>query len=541
MKSLELTRALLFGQELFSLFPGLKKKGGGLMIVAVLGLVTALAVLEVLVVWPLCDLLVSAGGRAGHPELVFSFLFLVNSLLTVVSALPLAGSLVFAARDQNLLQLLPVPPKTLATGKYLAFLALTVMAPLFLTVPALIQFWLAVPFAWPHLAGVLGLVFGVLFLPVLVALAFQFFLTAVLRLARFRQFFEMAGLVLLMTGLIFLQTWVTRSSGASGVQVAASLVPFVGSVQEKWPLAAWAADAFSGAPGWASLWFWLVQAACVAASLALLGRWFGTSRDTAEVVHRRQTRAFRPRPLFWTLVRREWTVLSSKTLFLFEGIGLQLVLPLLLALSFLAPATPGFNLQGWLSLSLIFANTQLLVLGALCLILGLQHISSTSLSREGQTLALALLAPVPGRLQVLAKAAFHGLTALPQLGLFFGYLVWLGMAPLSLLLLLVGGLGFGLTVFSLQIRLDLRRPRLDWTNPLQAMKQNPNALWGMGLGLLVLLVHAAGVWLALAWNVNAYLLVWLVPCLLAAEGLLSLVLLLRRADAVYAWGEMTGA
>lgn len=127
--------------------------------------------------------------------------------------------------------------------------------------------------------------------------------------------------------------------------------------------------------------------------------------------------------------------------------------------------------------------------------------ASSAFSREGRLFWISKIIPVPFRQQVLAKFLHSLLVA------------FLGVAAASLVLVVTPG--FRLAYFlpallltmtivmaltAVNLLIDLARPLLDWINPVKAIKQNLNVLFGLladvailvGAGYLCLALRRAG-------------------------------------------------
>lgn len=122
--------------------------------------------------------------------------------------------------------------------------------------------------------------------------------------------------------------------------------------------------------------------------------------------------------------------------------------------------------------------------------------TSTSFSREGQAFWLRRILPVPPSYEVIGRSLLNILitagTALVLLTgsyFLFRFPVWL----IPIALLSAGFFCLPLTFTGLLI--DVRRPKMDWDDPNQAVKQNLNSFFAMIASLLYLLLFAGIVYL----------------------------------------------
>ncbi len=236
-----------------------------------------------------------------------------------------------------------------------------------------------------------------------------------------------------------------------------------------------------------------------------------------------------PRSVTRRLVGREWSVLSSNSTFIFEAVGELLVLPLVLGIYGLI--LPRQMIGQAMRFITALPVLGLALMGVVVLMTSLTTVSSTSLSREGKRIGLSLCLPIPGRLQVRAKLYFHLL--------FFStaYVVDLAIVwvlfrfPLeSLVYMLPGGIALQVVAFAVSIFFDLKRPMLSWTHPQQAMKNNMNAMSGIGCSAAIVILICGPCALAVLLGKNQMLF----GCIAAGAGIVLAAVLLPR---VMAFGE----
>jgi ABC-2 type transport system permease protein len=333
-------------------------------------------------------------------------------------------------------------------------------------------------------------------------------------------------------------------------QALAGFTDVYASIERALPPVAWAAKGFVVGSGPVPLLLsLLLTAALFAIALVLAPVNFlhdvMERRELGRVRKRATGSAFiaarsAPRSAVRRLMGREWSVLVSNSTFIFQAVAELLVLPLILVVyGFIIP-------KQYLSMAMQFISAMpvlsLAAMGVLVLMTSLTTVSSTSLSREGHGMALSLSLPVPGRAQVKAKLYFHVL--------FFSsaYLVDLAIVwilfrfPLvSLWFMVPGGIALQIVAFIVGISFDLRRPLLNWTHPQQAMKNNSNAMSGIGISTAIVVVILGPAILLAFKAVNAFLL----GCCAAGVGIVLAVVLLPRlyalADKQYNGGlEMGG-
>ncbi len=524
--------------------------------IAGLGIVVGAAIVEFMIVGVYRGLLV--GGQAiGRPELLLFYGLLGSWAFQFITAIPLVLSVLYYSQDLRMLLTLPVRPVQIVLAKSLLVYGYCLPVNLLLLVPAVVLYGGAVGFsAAAIVSSIVNLVVTPL-LPLALAGLLVIGLMKVVNLSRWRLALEVSGMALGITLLVGFQVILSRTTmaslegGAAGAGgQAAALLGAWDSLQAALPPVAWAAAGFvTGSGPMPVILVLLVTAGVCAAGLLLAPVNFlhDVMERRAEPSRRRARGSAAAGVLVPTesrsvtrrLLGREWAILSSNSTFIFEAIGELLVLPLVLGVYglILPKAMVAQAMQFISGLPVI----GIALMGVLVLMTSLTTVSATSISREGARLALSLTIPVEGRVQVRAKLIFHLL--------FFSsayiadlVLVWvLFRFPLvSLVYMLPGGIALQIAAFSASIFFDLKRPLLNWTHPQQAMKNNVNALSGIGTSAALTVGATAPFALLALSGLDALL----AGCLAAVTGIVLAAVLLPRvlafADKQYRGGLEVG-
>lgn len=433
----------------------------------------------------------SLGMMVGKPYLALFLAILVGSIGTAVIAFSSLGTLLYGAPDVRLLATLPIAGCDLAASRLI--IIWTLYAPLyaFMTLPAfVIAAWIDGLKVLLALAALVNLLFGPLAsLSILLVL-----LVAGQRIGigrRFPTLGKIAAMLLFMLFFVGLSALMTRSLDSSGAlahdyqRMIANLVPALDRLIGLFPLSALLArGGFEPLPLLASL---LILALCgaLATALVVVGYQdvrigYGCSTSQPKVRHRRRWRIKSP---LAALIGREVVIIKSEGLFVFEVVG-ELLIPLILILVWAITGTLGeMATIAETVVSLPVAAEVIFLI--LALVASMTMISSTSASRQGRHLAFDRLYPLMARTFVKAKLLFH-LAVVGTMNLIYlasalvlvqhslANLWW--MAPLSLATIAALAL--------LQLAIDYHNPHEEWTEARQAMKSNPNGLFGLVVALL---------------------------------------------------------
>jgi hypothetical protein len=346
------------------------------------------------------------------------------------------------------------------------------------------------------------------------------------------------------------RTAIGSVTGEGSPQMLAGFAGMFATMERALPPLAWATRGFLMGTGPAPIFLSLLVTAGLVAIVALLA----PINFLADVMERREMHMGRrstaravlaasrgaPRGIVRGLVGREWAILSSNSTFIFEAVGELVVLPLVLGIySLILPHSIVSSAMTFITAMPVLS---IALMGVAVLMTSLTTVTGTSISREGPRLALSLSIPVSGRVQARAKLYFH-LLFFTSAYLADLVILWLVFRfPLvSLVFMIPAGIGLQIVGFVVSLSFDLKRPLLKWTHPQQAMKNNTNALAGIGsmFGIVAAIVAPSFFWVLKGGN--AFLIGCGIGVLSVALAAILLPRLYAFADRQYAGGiEMAG-
>ncbi|MDR1600636.1 MAG: hypothetical protein LBS11_12330 [Oscillospiraceae bacterium] len=242
-----------------------------------------------------------------------------------------------------------------------------------------------------------------------------------------------------------------------------------------------------------------LSGALSAATLWLAGKIYQAGVSAQSESHMRASRAvlggraFRRRSPLLAVTIREAKLTLRTPVYAMNTVTIIIIMPvMLLAMMLVGGSGVDPELDALINLLTRFFNDPwmiAMVSAALSMVIGCLNIAaSTSVSREGRMYAWSRVTPVPYGTLAMGKMLFS---------LVLAWLLALLMAVslgVSMRLPVAGlALGFALSlpamvpVTALQLAVDIIRPKLLWTNPIEAVKQNMNSM----LGSLAALAYSA--------------------------------------------------
>lgn len=226
----------------------------------------------------------------------------------------------------------------------------------------------------------------------------------------------------------------------------------------------------------------------------LIGNKESSSKKGAQKSKRREKATdYKVRPPYYSIAKKELKMISKIPVYALNSIGGVVIMPLILIMPFLT-GSGGMDGLG----EILTGVMDIVVLGAIGLVAFLGIVNSigvTTFSREGPNFWIQRVLPIKAKDQIIGRTLAS--LGIQLLGIIFivialAFIIDIDLA--SIILILVFGLLASIPTALIGMIIDISRPKLNWTNPQQAMKQNLNVLIGMlaslaFIGVIALLVR----------------------------------------------------
>ncbi|HUX38967.1 MAG TPA: hypothetical protein VMV44_13790 [Rectinemataceae bacterium] len=189
-------------------------------------------------------------------------------------------------------------------------------------------------------------------------------------------------------------------------------------------------------------------------------------------------RHFRRGPRGLALFLREWRLMNREPRFFLNGPFIVVLMPLILAVMYVAQRDNLSQLQGLFVGPEGRRNAFLAAMSLGAFLGSSTSVAATALSRDAKALPALLALPVSGFAYMMAKLshalawAFAGaLIGAVSLGLFAG------LDAVNIVGAIFASLAFSALANLVGLWIDTAHPRLAWDNPMAALKQNPNSVF----------------------------------------------------------------
>lgn len=202
---------------------------------------------------------------------------------------------------------------------------------------------------------------------------------------------------------------------------------------------------------------------------------------------------YKLRPPFYSIAIKELKMISKIPVYALNSIGGVIIMPLILIMPFLTGSGEEFDMIS----QVLTGVMDIVVLGSIGLMAFLGIVNSigvTTFSREGENFWIQRTLPIKAKDQIIGRTlASLGIQLLGIIILVAVLAFLIRIDLISIVLIVVFGLISSIPTTLIGMIIDISRPKLNWTNPQQAMKQNLNVVVGMlgsmvYIGLIALLV-----------------------------------------------------
>lgn len=223
---------------------------------------------------------------------------------------------------------------------------------------------------------------------------------------------------------------------------------------------------------------------------------------------------------YLALAKKEIIMLFKTPIYLFNSIGGVIAVPIIMVMT--AVSGGGGDMDSIAK----FIETKpefvaLVGIGFITAMGMLNSIGATTFSREGKNFWIQRVLPIKTRDQIIGRILSSiAIQVLGLVALLAALAFVIRLEVSTIILIAVFGILGSIPMTQLGMVIDITRPLLTWTNPQQAMKQNLNVLFGMGLGTL----YAGGIGL-LIFNLIDKIGINLIFIVLAVIFIISTVIL----------------
>ncbi|GAB6085289.1 putative ABC transporter permease subunit [Alkaliphilus crotonatoxidans] len=252
---------------------------------------------------------------------------------------------------------------------------------------------------------------------------------------------------------------------------------------------------------------------------------------TSEEINKKYNQSKSPvMAIFW----REWRLMLRTPVYVLNGLIGAILGPIMIILVLFSGQQEGFQQMLMLVHSIPPIYLVLIASAFIIFSSSMNVVAATTISREGKDFWISKMIPMAPRSQIKGKL-LHSL-AINCITIFASLiaLVVVFRLPLqeTLIILILSFLGSFLMIL-VGIIIDLIRPKLEWTNPQEAVKQNLNVFFHMLATAAFLLLCFLLTRLLLKTNVSPLVIYLIFALIILGLSIIGLSMLYRLADKKY--------
>ncbi|UQZ32668.1 hypothetical protein C2I18_03295 [Paenibacillus sp. PK3_47] len=428
--------------------------------------------------------------QMGRMDLLLAIMMAVTSLVGFFTTVYKAGGVLFSYKDYDLLMSLPVKSSHVVASRVLQLYVLNLFFTSMVMLPAGAVYALKVqPEVYYYL----------LFLPALLCIPFIPIIAATVigaLISWISSRFRASKMINLVLTLAFVVALIVGSFTLQGNEQELADLENMGAgladmIYKLYPLAEMYVDAVSAYRIDAFILFTLLSVLTFAVFCTVLGTRYKaiyTGLSTSRTSGKYTMQPLKASTAFQALYRKELRrYFSSSNYVLNTGVGMILLLVMSVSLLFISPEQLGEAAE-IPQLSNYLSTLAPIVVS---LFVALSCTTSSSISLEGNNLWILKSAPVPKHIILFSKVAVNLTITIPiTVVSCLILMISLDIGWLDRLLLLLIPVIYALFTALMGVIVNLKLPKLEWTNEVQVVKQSAAVLVAMILGFISLLIPA---------------------------------------------------
>lgn len=514
-----------------------------------IGIAILLALGEVIGIYTfLMYQLYSGAAMINAPQMILTMAAICSGLIVLIFGIFYIIGTLFLARDTEFLASLPLSQGSVFMTKFAMVLLGEYPFAFFLMLPPVIIYGIGTQ------KGVIYYILAIIctlllpFLPLVISAFLALLLMNIVSRSKRRDMITIIGSIIMMVLFIGGQNYLMSRMPENRedflmalLQSSDAIIEFMGRA---FPPSIWITKVLSSG-GVDSAWNLLfLVAATIAAFLAvyLLASFIYQRGATAQLETRsapgKTKLTYRRSSQVFTIFKNELLIILRTPIYALNSLVVVFMAPLLLAIPFF-----GGNFSNDSDLQFIFqflgnndsqAILMLVSAGIITLLVMINPAVSTTFSREGKNIWVLKTIPVKPVVQVYGKLlAGYSISFVATLVTIVIAIFLFKINVLTAIMFLILCSLALVPVSSIGLYIDLIRPKLQWNNPQEAIKQNMNAMLAMLIGFLAVSVFGIAGFLVTILITNIYAMFGIMVLILSAVSYICLLVLDKTANKAY--------
>lgn len=482
------------------------------------------------------------------PEIILTLAVVPAGLIIMLFGVFYIISTLFLAKDTEFLTSLPVKPGSVFLSKFILVLIGELPFSFALMMPAVIIYGVGLK------KGILYYLASILctalipLVPLAIAVVLTLLLMNIVAKSKRRDLITIIGGIVLIIAIFIAQNYFAsvmpeNTSEISMVlfQNSKAVVEFIGRV---FPPSVWVTKVLTGTLPEAALnlLYLLLVSAAAFVFVYVLASFIYQKGAIAQLEARKKTGKTRMRygrsSHVMAIFKNEWRIILRTPVYALNSLTVIIMVPMLMLLPMF-----GGNLAKEKEIQYFFSLIQgqtspshlvLILAGILSLLALMNPAISTTFSREGKNFWILKNIPARPEIQVLGKLlAGYSISFIAMLLAAIICIFAFKLKPVLVIMMIILSSLALIPVSVANIVVDLIRPKLVWSNPQEAIKQNMNSFIGMLLAFLVISVFGVIGYYLMKINLSDYALLGIMALILLVSSIGSVFLLYRVSKNAY--------
>lgn len=443
----------------------------------------------------------------GLEKLLLYFALPVAGLTTLIFSVFNVVGMFYFSKDQDALLSLPVKAKDLMLAKYFASLLTSYIMLIILELPVMIGVGIALK------AGIVFYLYSLLIflitpiIPSIISCIIVMIVLSFVSVGKSKNFFMYAATIITIIFLIgysyISQTFLLESLGGvmpSISSLEAMYLPYLKSLFPFYNSAITSLLNYNNFLGFASIMTFIGINFIILfifynsfGGLYLKGVTKNSGTSNKKKINAEGLRKIKKGSTFFELVKKDWLVIRRTPTYMLNLVLILLIVPFVFVVSMIVSTAGTDDISILLEMiNLNSPTAYLVIIIAFLLFLSTSAVSATAISREGNSFWFMKAIPVDYRTQINAKV-FLGflIDVINTILIFVPLAIMFKIDFVYALLILIPLIIYILILNYLGILLDLKRPSLNWSNEIEAVKQNVNVLYAIFISIFICLIPGA--------------------------------------------------
>lgn len=514
-----------------------------------MGLAILIAMAEIIGIYTFLMLQLYKGALAiNAPQIVLTMAAVSSGIIVLIFGIFYILSTVFLAKDSEFLSSLPLSQGSVFLSKFILVLLGEYPFAFFLMLPPVIIYGVGQNMgAMYYLLAIICTLFIPL-VPLVISSLLSLLLMNIVGRSRHRDLITIIGSIILLVGVFLGQNYLIGQMPDNNQEFLAELLKSSNKLVEfmgrAFPPAIWITKILSGT---------FSEAVINMAYLLIvsLGA-FGLVYFIASFIYQRGATAqfetgastgkaklsYKSSSQILTIFKIEWLTILRTPIYALNSLVMVFMAPLLMMLPLF-----GGNLANDPDLQFLYQLIKngestpllpLIVAGLITVFVLINPAVSSTFSREGKNIWILKNIPVKPQIQVYGKLlAGYSISFIAAVLSAFMAMLSFRIPFISTVMAVILSAVALVPISAVGIYIDLKRPKLIWNNPQEAIKQNFNVVIAMLLGFVLVTVFAAIGYFITTFGLNTFAVFGIMLIIILAFSYLSILVLKNAAEGAY--------